>query len=194
MTNFSPKVLRTGAANALAITALLTGTTSLVSPAAAGDYDVGSIHISQPWSRATPKGATSGAGYMTLTNKGAAPDKVSCVSNDASAQCQIHSMTMEGGVMKMRPVEGGLEIKPGESVTLTPGGNHMMFLTLKHPLEQGGTVKATLKFDHAGTIDVEYPVLAMGAPAPGASTEGSMMRGSGAMHMQGGGTMPMEKR
>ena len=87
-----------------------------------------------------------------------------------------------------------MEIKPGESVTLTPGGNHMMFLTLKHPLEQGGTVKATLKFDHAGTIDVEYPVLAMGAPAPGASTEGSMMRGSGAMHMQGGGTMPMEKR
>jgi len=189
MTNFSPKVLRTGAANALAITALLTGTTSLVSPAAAGDYDVGSIHISQPWSRATPKGATSGAGYMTLTNKGAAPDKVSCVSNDASAQCQIHSM-----MMKMRPVEGGLEIKPGESVTLTPGGNHMMFLTLKHPLAQGGTVKATLKFDHAGTIDVEYPVLAMGAPAPGASTGGSMMRGSGAMHMQGGGTMPMEKR
>src|SRR5262249_43614000 len=90
MTNFSPKVLRTGAANALAITALLTGTTSLVSPAAAGDYDVGSIHISRPWSRATPKGAR--AGYMTLTNKGAAPDKVSCVSNDASAQCQIHSM------------------------------------------------------------------------------------------------------
>jgi len=189
MTKFGPKVLRTGAANALAITALLTGTTSLISPAAAGDYDVGSIHISQPWSRATPKGATSGAGYMTLTNKGAAPDKVSCVSNDASAQCQIHSM-----MMKMRPVEGGLEIKPGESVTLTPGGNHMMFLTLKHPLEQGGTVKATLKFDHAGTIDVEYPVLAMGAPAPGASTGGSMTRGSGAMHMQGGGTMPMEKR
>jgi len=194
MTKFGPKVLRTGAANALAITALLTGTTSLISPAAAGDSDVGSIHISQPWSRATPKGATSGAGYMTLTNKGAAPDKVSCVSNDASAQCQIHSMTMEGGVMKMRPVEGGLEIKPGESVALTPGGSHMMFLSLKHPLEQGGTVKATLKFDHAGTIDVEYPVLAMGAPAPGASAGGSMMRGSGATYMQGGGMMPMEKR
>ena len=89
---------------------------------------------------------------MTLTNNGTTPDRVSCVSDDASAQCQIHSMTMEGGVMKMPPVEGGLEIKPGESVMLKPGGNHMMFLSLKRPLEQGGTVKAALKFEHAGTM------------------------------------------
>ena len=79
---------------------------------------------------------------MTITNKGTTPDRVSCVSDDASEQCQIHSMTMEGGVMKMRPVEGGLEIKPGETVTLKPGGYHMMFVGLNHPLEQGKTVKA----------------------------------------------------
>jgi periplasmic copper chaperone A len=196
MTKFVPKALRSGPTAALAVTVLLAGAAafyvalarSATSAAAAGDYDVGSIHISQPWLRATPKGAASGAGYMTLTNKGTAPDRVSCVSDDASTQCQIHSMTMECGVMKMRPVEGGLEIKPGESVTLKPGGNHMMFLSLKHPLEQGGTVKATLKFDRAGTIDVEYPVLAIGAPAPGPSAADSMMQGSGgAMHMQGGG-------
>ena len=135
---------------------------------------------------------------MTLTNRGAVADRVSCVSDNASAQCQIHSMTMEGGVMKMRPVEGGLEIKPGESLTFKPGGGyHMMFLSLKHPLEQGETVKATLKFDHAGTIDVDYPVLAIGAPAPGASAGGSMMQDSGgAMHMQGqgGSMMHMDKR
>jgi periplasmic copper chaperone A len=201
MTKFVPKPILSGPIGALAITALLAGAAAFDSPAAAaGAYDVGSIHISQPWSRATPKGAAAGAGYMTLTNTGTAPDRVSCVADDASAQCQIHSMTMEGGVMKMRPVEGGLEIKPGESVTLKPGGNHMMFLSLKHPLEQGATVKATLKFDHAGTIDVEYPVLAIGAPAPGASAGGSMMQDSGsAMHMQGGGMqggsmMQMDKR
>lgn len=199
MTRFAPKPLLLNPAGAVALAAvLLAGPLALASPAAAGgDYDVGAIHISQAWSRATPKGATTGAGYMTLTNKGAAAERVSCVSDDASAQCQIHSMTMEGGIMKMRPVEGGLEIKPGESITLKPGGNHMMFLSLKHPLEQGETVKATLKFDHAGTIDVEYPVLAIGAPAPGASAAGSMMQDSGgAMHMQGtgGSTMPMDKR
>jgi hypothetical protein len=71
----------------------------------------------------------------------------------------------------------------------------MMFLSLKHPLEQGGTVKATLKFDHAGTIDVEYPVLAIGAPAPGASAAGSTMQDSGgAMRMQSDGMMRMDKR
>jgi len=205
MTKFLSRPLQSGPTVAPATT-VLTGAAALcaafygVSPAAAaGDYDVGSIHISQPWSRATPKGAASGAGYMTLTNNGTTPDRVSCVSDDASAQCQIHSMTMEGGVMKMRPVEGGLEIKPGESVMLKPGGNHMMFLSLKRPLEQGGTVKATLKFEHAGTIDVEYPVLAIGAPAPGASAGGSMMQESGgAMQKRGGkpggGMMQMDKR
>src|SRR6516165_4978394 len=201
MTKFLSRPLQSGPTVAPAITAVLTGAAAFygVSPAAAAaDYDLGSIHISQPWSRATPKGAASGAGYMTLTNNGTTPDRVSCVSDDASAQCQIHSMTMEGGVMKMRPVEGGLEIKPGESVMLKPGGNHMMFLSLKRPLEQGGTVKATLKFEHAGTIDVEYPVLAIGAPAPGASASGSMMQESGgAMQKRGGkpgGGMQMDKR
>jgi periplasmic copper chaperone A len=157
--------------------------------AQAADYDVGSIHISQPWSRATPKGASSGAGYMTITNKGSAPDTVNCVSSDSSAQCQIHTMTMDGGVMKMRPVEGGLEIKPGETVTLKPGGLHIMLLDLKHPLEAGQNLKATLKFDHAGTVDVEYPIAGIGAPAPGAADAGG-----GSMMMGGdhGGTMMMQ--
>jgi periplasmic copper chaperone A len=57
-----------------------------VAPTLAADYDVGSMHIAQPWSRATPKGATSGAAYMTITNKGTTPDRVSCVSSDVSAQ------------------------------------------------------------------------------------------------------------
>jgi copper(I)-binding protein len=190
MVKFCHQPFRYSSAAAVAAMAVLAAATALVAPAAAADYDVGSIHISQPWSRATPKGAASGAGYMTLTNTGTVPDRVSCASDDASTQCQIHSMTMDGGVMKMRPVEGGLEIKPGESVALKPGGYHMMFLDLKHPLEQGKTVKATLKFDRAGTIEVDYPVLAIGAPAPGASAGGSMTQDSGGgMHMQGQGGM-----
>jgi len=144
--------------------------------ARAADYDVGSIHITQPWARATPKGATSGAAYMTITNKGTTPDRVNCVSSDASAQCQIHSMTMEGGVMKMRPFEGGLEIKPGETVTLAPSGSHVMLVALRHPLEAGQKVKATLKFDKAGMVDVEYPVAAIGASAPGSAGDGGMMQ------------------
>ena len=124
------------------------------------------------------EGRGNGAGYMTITNKGTAPDRVNCVSDDASEQCQIHSMTMDGGVMRMRPVEGGLEIKPGETVTLKPGGFHVMFLDLTHPLVQGQSVEATLKFEQAGTVEVEYPIAAIGAPAPGAA-------GGGTMNMQG---------
>jgi copper(I)-binding protein len=146
----------------------------LAPPARAGNYDVGEIHIADTWARATPKGASSGAGYMTVTNNGTAPDRLSCLSSAASAKCQIHSMTMENGVMKMRPAEGALEIKPGETVTLKPAGVHLMFLGLKHPLEQGKTVDATLQFEKAGTVQVEFPIAAIGAPVPGPATGGDM--------------------
>jgi copper(I)-binding protein len=190
MTRYVQLLRGAGAALALTVSPFMAAAPA----AAAGDYDIGSIHISQPWSRATPKGATAGAGYMTITNKGTASEKVACVSDDASAQCEIHSMTMDGGVMKMRPVEGGLEIKPGESVTLKPGGYHVMFRDLKHPLAQGQSIKATFKFERAGTVEVDYPVLAVGAAAPEASSGGAMMQGSGGMKMQGGGMMQMDKR
>jgi periplasmic copper chaperone A len=155
----------------------------IASAAPAADYTVGPMHVAQPWARATPKGATSGAGYLSITNTGTAPDRVSCVSSDASARCEIHSMSMEGGVMKMRPVEGGLEVKPGDTVTLKPGSFHIMLLDLKHPLKAGQTVEATLQFTNAGTVKVELPVLAMGAPAPGAAGGGNMMHGGGMMQM-----------
>jgi len=179
MTEYAGKHIRGGVAAAFVLAAMQ------LAPAAAraADYNVGSIHVTQPWARATPKGASSGAGYLTVTNNGTAPDRLTCTASDAAAQCQIHTMSMDNGVMKMRPVEGGLEIKPGETVTLKPGGYHMMLVHLKHPLEPGSTVEATLQFEKAGTIKVEMPVVAMGAAAPGATT------GGGTMMMQGGGMM-----
>ncbi len=179
MTNIVGTYIRRGLAVAFALSAAQL----LAVHAQAADYDVGAIHIAQPWARATPKGASSGAAYMTITNSGTAPDRLSCVASDASAQCQIHTMSMEGGVMKMRPVEGGLEIKPGETVTLKPGGLHVMLVDLKHPLEPGNMVKATLKLEKAGTVDVEYPIAAIGAAAPGVPA------GGGTMMMQGHGSM-----
>lgn len=152
----------------------------------ASEYEVGSIHITQPWARATPKGASTGAAYMTVKNSGSSPDRLSCVASDASAKCQIHSMSMDNGVMKMRPVEGGLEIKPGETVTLKPSGFHVMLVDLAHPLEQGKTVEATLQFEKAGTVKVEFPIAAIGAAAPGAPAGSNMM-------MDHGGMMQMNK-
>jgi periplasmic copper chaperone A len=156
--------------------------------AAAADYKLGSLDISQPWARATPKGASTAAAYMTVTNTGNAPERLSCLSSDAAAQCQIHEMTMDNGVMKMRPVAGGLEIKPAQTVTLNPGGYHVMLQDLKQPLQQGKAVELVLKDDTGATVKVKFPIIAIGAPAPAASTM------DGGMHMQGPPMAPMNMR
>ena len=155
-------------------------------PAQAGDYDIGSIHITQPWARATPKGASSGAAYMTITNNGKTPDRVSCVSSDVSAECQIHTMTMDNGVMKMRPVTGGLEIKPGQTVELTPSGYHVMLVGLKHQLEKGQHFKATLEFAKAGKVEVDFAIEGVGAQSGG---DDHAAPGMGGMKMEGHGGM-----
>ena len=157
----------------------------LASPVHAADYKVGSIQITQPWARATPKGANSGAAYMTVTNSGTTAQRLSCVSSDAAAKCQIHEMTMDGGVMKMRPLQGGLEVKPGETVMLKPGGFHLMLVGLKEPLQPGKTLEATFQADSGGSVQVEFPIVAIGAPAPGAAPGGQM-------NMQGPGMTPMK--
>ena len=136
------------------------------SAAMAQNYSIGSIEVGKPWSRATPKGAKVAGAYMTITNKGTAPDRLVGGSTSAASGFEVHSMVMEQGVAKMRPVEGGLEIKPGETVELKPGSFHVMLMGLKQPLQKGEKVKGTLEFEKAGKVDIEYPVEALGATAP----------------------------
>ena len=133
------------------------------SAAVAGEYKAGSLEISDPWSRATPKGSSVAAGYMTIKNSGSAPDRLISGSSDVAPKFEVHEMKMEDGIAKMRPVKGGLEIKPGETVELKPGSFHVMFGGLKKPLSAGDHFKATLVFEKAGSIDVELLVQATGA-------------------------------
>lgn len=135
----------------------------LIAPAVAHEYTVGSLHIGHPWSRATPKGAAIGAGYLKITNNGTAPDRLLGGSSEAAKSFELHVMSMENGVMKMRPVEGGIEIKPGETVEFKPESYHVMFVGLKEPLVQGHRVKATLDFAKAGKVAVEFVVESIGA-------------------------------
>jgi copper(I)-binding protein len=127
------------------------------------DFTIGSIKIEHPWMRATPKGAQVAGGYMKISNSGTAADRLVGGSTEIAARLEIHRMSMDGGVMRMRPVEGGLEIKPGASVELKPGSFHIMLMGLREPVEQGKRVKGTLVFEKAGTVEVEYVVEAMGA-------------------------------
>src|SRR5215468_9750135 len=136
--------------------------------ASAEDYNIGTIAIGNPWTRATPKGATVAGAYMSISNKGSAPDRLVGGSAAVAGQFEVHSMVMEQGVAKMRPVEGGVEIKPGETVELKPGGFHVMLTGLKQPLQKGQKVKGTLEFEKAGKVDIEYAVEALGATSPAA--------------------------
>jgi copper(I)-binding protein len=143
----------------LALLALLL----VASPAWAHDYKLGALEIGHPWSRATPPTAPTGAGYLSVKNTGTTPDRLVSVSSPAAGAVQVHDMKMDGNVMRMRELDGPLEIKPGETVTLAPGGMHLMMMGLKEPLTQGERVPLTLVFEKAGKIDVDLAVEAMGA-------------------------------
>jgi copper(I)-binding protein len=137
--------------------------------AAAETYTVGAIEIANPWARATPKGAPVGGAYMTITNKGAEADRLIGASTPVASQAGVHQMSMDKGVMTMRPVQGGLEIKPGQTVVLNPGSFHVMMTGLKQPMTQGQHVKATLEFAKAGKLDLDLVVESMGAQGPSAA-------------------------
>jgi copper(I)-binding protein len=143
-----------------------------VMPAQAADVSAGSLKISAPWARATPKGASVGGGYMTIINSGTAPDRLIGGSTDVAKSFEVHEMKMDGGVMKMRPVANGIEIKPGQTVTLEPSGYHVMFVGLKQQLKQGEHFKATLEFAKAGKVEVDFAVEGIGANSGGGATPG----------------------
>jgi hypothetical protein len=143
-----------------------------VMPAQAADVTAGSLKIFAPWARATPKGASVGGGYMTITNSGTAPDRLIGGSADVAGSFEVHEMKMDGGVMKMRPVANGIEIKPGQTVTLEPSGYHVMLVGLKQQLKQGEHFKATLEFAKAGKVDVDFTVEGLGAKSGGGAAPG----------------------
>lgn len=164
---------------ALAVTLLF-----LAGISRAEDVKVGSLDISTAWARATPKGATIGGGYLKITNAGATADRLVGGSTVISGKFEVHEMSMSGGVMKMRPVSGGLEIKPGETVELKPGGVHIMFVGLKQQLQQGQHFKAALQFEKAGKVDVDFSVASIGATSSGGGAAAPMSHDMGGMKMK----------
>lgn len=126
-------------------------------------YQLGPLAISQPWARATVPAAKVGAGYMRITNRGSEPERLVGFAAAIAGRGEVHEMSMDNGVMKMRQVKGGLVIAPGKTVELKPGGLHVMFIDLKEPLKEGEQVPATLSFEKAGDIDVSFQVKGIAA-------------------------------
>src|SRR5262249_11097153 len=135
---------------------------AVTATASAADYKAGSITIISPWSRATPKGASTAVGYMTIKNIGSTADRLIGGSIDVASSVQLHSMVMENGVAKMRELSA-VEIKPGQSIEFKPDSSHVMFVDLKHPLSKGEHINGTLVFERAGKVQIEYEVQSIGA-------------------------------
>lgn len=138
----------------LAAAALLGLTSGLAS---AHDYKLGTLDIAHPWSRATPTGAPVAGGFLTITNSGAA-DRLLSAASDASDKVEVHEMAVIDGVMKMRPLDKGVEVPASGKLELKPGSYHIMFIGLRKPFVKGDKVKGRLTFEKAGSIDVEFSV------------------------------------
>ena len=129
------------------------------SAAFAHDFTLGNLEIHHPASKATLPGQPVGGGFMTITNNGGEADRlVSIPAPDVSDDVQIHEMAMENDVMKMRQLPDGVEIPAGAKVELKSGGLHVMFMKIKHPFKEGEKFKATLNFEKAGKIDVDFKI------------------------------------
>jgi periplasmic copper chaperone A len=130
-------------------------------PAAGADIALKDIRIGTPVARPTPPGATSGSAYFTLENVGRQSERLVRVASPAARTVELHSMKMDGNVMRMRAV-AGVDVPPGKKVQLGSGGYHVMLIDLVRPLTAGDTIPLTLTFDKAGSIDVSVRVESIG--------------------------------
>lgn len=157
--------------NTLAFLALV----ACSSLAAAADYTVGGVLVIQPWTRATAPGATGGGAFMKIENRGPA-DRLVSASSDRAASVELHTMRMDGNIMRMDKLEHGIELPAGSTTELKPGGLHVMLFGLKTPLKEGERFPLNLKFEKAGKLRVEVSVGGLGAAAPAGEMHGQHMK------------------
>ena len=162
------------------IRTLLSATVFTAAVAYAAVAQQASVSVSEVWARATPPGAKTGAAYLTVANQGALPDRLVKASTPVASEAQLHTMIDDNGVMKMRPV-AGIDVKAGGSVTLKPGGFHVMLMGLKQPLVEGESFPLTLTFEKAGAVATTVKVAKAGAASPGGGSQMHNMPGMDGM-------------
>ena len=123
------------------------------------------VEIERPWVRATAPGAKVAAGYMTIHNKSASPDRLIGVTSPAAARVETHVHIRDGDILRMREVKG-YDVPARGAVELTPGGAHLMFVDIRQPLKAGDKVPAVLKFEKAGEVKVDFLVVPLAGPPP----------------------------
>lgn len=142
----------TATLGALAVAAILSAN------AFAHDFAKGDIKIDHPWSRVTPSAAPVAGAYLTVTNSGTMADRLIGGSTPIAERIEIHQMSIDDGVARMRPLTEGVEIAAGATAELAPGGTHIMLIKPSRQLIEGERFAATLEFARAGAIEVEFVV------------------------------------
>lgn len=161
-----------------------------VAAASAHDYKLEEITIDHPWARASIGQAKAGAAYVTFVNEGDAADRLVAVKADVSELVELHTHTMEDGVMRMRAVPA-IDLPAGATTELKPGGLHIMLLNLKAPLVEGQSFPATLVFENAGEIVVDVAIESMAEGMHDHSGHGSK-EGDGHSHGHSHGSSSSE--
>jgi copper(I)-binding protein len=169
---------------------LLVTTPALSSPGIADScrfgqlFSKGPISVTGAYMRATLKGAASAGGYLVIRNAGEAGDTLTGISSEAASDVAVHQMKMNGNVMEMSAIEGGLPVPAGGTVNLDPMGYHLMLTGLAQPFTQGSCVTMVLHFAGAGDLPVQFNVggIAQDTPPTG-SANGVSVRPSGQMDM-----------
>lgn len=133
--------------------------TTHVAPMVGDTVTIGVLEIAATFTRATLPNQPVAGGFMTVTNAGTADDRLIGAASVAAGRMEVHEMAMDGDVMRMREIEDGLVIPAGETVTLKPGGFHIMFMDLAGPMVAGETVDVTLTFEQAGDVMVTMPIV-----------------------------------
>jgi copper(I)-binding protein len=137
-------------------------------PAAdAAEFKIGDLLIERPWARASAAPTVkTGVAYLTLVNVGMEADRLVAAATPVAKKAALHTHTMVGNVMKMRPVQA-IEVNPGEPSVLKPGGLHIMLMGLKDPLKEGEHFPLTLTFERAGTVEIQVRIQKPGSMEPG---------------------------
>lgn len=138
---------------------------ALLLPMAAAAAETGALQIERPWARATAGNVMAGAAYFTVVNAGSEPDRLVGADTPVAENAGLHTHVLDGATMRMRPV-GAIAIPAGGRVELHPGGLHVMLTGMKAPLRKGGDFPLTLKFEKAGSVTVQVPILAINADGP----------------------------
>lgn len=116
------------------------------------------IAIDSAFALPSAGGVDVAAGYLTMTNNGPDEDRLVSATSPRAERVELHTMSMEDNVMRMRPIEGGVALPPGAEIALAPGGDHLMFIGVTAPFAEGETIPVELRFERAGVLAVELPV------------------------------------